>query len=45
MEGKQLFFATRAFPHPIEDCHFKLKFSGDDVHIESLSLKLGKKSF
>jgi AsmA-like C-terminal region len=45
MEGKRLFFTTRAFPHPIKDCHFKLKFSGDDVLIESLILKLGKSPF
>ena len=45
MEGKHLFFTTRAFPHPIQDCHFKLKFSGDDVLLESLALKLGKSPF
>ena len=45
MEGKRLFFTTKAFPHPIKDCHFKLKFSGDDVLIESLALKLGKSPF
>ncbi len=45
MEGKRLFFTTKAFPHPIRDCHFKLKFSGDDVLIESLALKLGKSPF
>ncbi|MBT3259367.1 MAG: AsmA-like C-terminal region-containing protein [Deltaproteobacteria bacterium] len=45
MEGKQLSFVTRAFPHPIKDCHFKLKFSGDNVLIESLALKLGKSPF
>ncbi len=45
MEGKRLFFATRAFPHPIKDCYFKLKFSGDDVLIESLAFKLGKSPF
>jgi len=45
MEGKRLFFATEAFPHPVKDCHFKLKFQGDDVLIESLALKLGKSPF
>ena len=45
MEGKQLSFVTWAFPHPIKDCHFKLKFAGDNVLIESLTLKLGKSPF
>ena len=45
MAGKQLSFVTRAFPHPIKDCHFKLIFAGDDVSIESLALKLGKSPF
>ncbi|MBW2709025.1 MAG: hypothetical protein JRD04_07035, partial [Deltaproteobacteria bacterium] len=45
MEGKQVSFVTRAFPHPIKDCHFKLKFSGDDILIEHLALKLGKSPF
>ncbi len=45
MEGKRLSFVTWAFPHPIKDCHFKLKFAGDNVLIESLALKLGKSPF
>jgi len=45
MEGKGLSFATEAFPHPIKDCHFQLKFEGDDVLIDSLALKLGKSPF
>jgi len=42
MEGKGLSFVTEAFLHPIKDCHFKLRFQGDDVLIDSLALKLGK---
>ena len=45
MEGEALSFATRAFPHPVKDCGFQLKFAGKDVFIESLSLKLGKSPF
>ena len=45
MEGQSLSFATRAFPHPIKDCSFQLKFAGKDVFIESLALKLGKSPF
>jgi len=45
MEGKSISFATQAFPHPIKDCHFQLKFSGHDVLIKSLALKLGKSPF
>ncbi len=45
MEGKQLSFVTKAFPHPIKDCYFKLKFTGNNVLIESLALKLGKSPF
>jgi hypothetical protein len=42
MEGKGLSFATEAFPHPVKDCGFRLRFSGNDVFIDSLALKLGK---
>ena len=45
MEGKQLSFVTRAFPHPIKDCSFKLKFSEKNVLIKSLAFKLGKSPF
>jgi hypothetical protein len=45
MEGKDLSFATEAFPHPIKECRFQLKFEGDHVLIDSLALKLGKSPF
>ena len=45
MAGKGLSFATKAFPHPIRDCHFKLRFAGKDVLINALALKLGKSPF
>ena len=45
MGGRNLSFATEAFPHPIKDCHFKLKFAGNDVLIDTLALKLGKSPF
>ena len=45
MEGKDLSFATEAFPHPIKECRFRLKFEGDDVLIDSLALQLGKSPF
>ena len=45
IKGKNLSFATEAFPHPIKDCHFQLKFDGNDVLIDALALKLGKSPF
>ncbi len=45
MGGKNLSFATDAFPHPVRDCHFQLMFNGHDVVIDSLALKLGKSPF
>ncbi|MCG6881939.1 MAG: AsmA-like C-terminal region-containing protein, partial [Deltaproteobacteria bacterium] len=45
MEGKTLSFAAEAFPHPIKNCHFQLKFAGNDVLIDALALKLGKSPF
>ncbi|MBU1904168.1 MAG: DUF3971 domain-containing protein [Proteobacteria bacterium] len=43
--ARNLFFAARAFPHPVENCNFGLKFTGRDLSIDFLDLKLGKSPF
>lgn len=43
--SRDLFFATSAFHHPVENCNFGLKFQGKDLFINFLNLKLGKSSF
>ena len=43
--SRDLFFATSAFHHPVENCNFGLKFRGKDLSIDFLNLKLGKSPF
>jgi hypothetical protein len=40
--GSGLSFATKDFPHPVQDCDLFLTFDGKDLAIESIDLKLGK---
>jgi len=43
--ARDLFFSASAFPHPVENCSFGLKFQGKDLFIDFLNLKLGKSPF
>ena len=43
--ARDLFFATSAFPHPVKDCNFGVKFRGKDLSIDFLNFKLGKSPF
>jgi len=43
--ARDLFFSASAFPHPVEDCNFGLKFRGKDLSIDFLNFKLGKSPF
>ncbi len=44
-QGRDLFFATSEFPHPVEECNFTLTANGKDIQIGSLDLKLGQNPF
>jgi len=43
--ARDLFFSASAFPHPVENCNFGLKFRNKDLSIDFLNLKLGKSPF
>ena len=45
MSVRGLTFSTTAFPYPVKDCDFDLHFSGKDVIVDTLSLKMGKTPF
>jgi len=45
MAGRDISIAFDGMPSPVNDCHFKLNFSGKDIFIRSFEMQLGQSTF
>ncbi len=42
IEAQDLYFHSKRFPSPISKCHFKLKFLGKKIFINSMKMQVGR---